>query len=173
MASNDDTMQYLMIVEIQKFYRKLQDNDFFILLTHNCHFYLNARKQIKKFYENYGNFHLSSDGKLTNIRVIENGNDDFKTNYEMLWKELLFLYKQNKPDLMLNSCRRICETYIKFNCKNDFYSNNVEAKKLFDVNTHGIDDIESEQNGKTKDEIKNILKNYLRAIMQKSILIII
>jgi hypothetical protein len=31
-------------------------------------------------------------------------------------------------------------------------------KKLFDVNQHSIDDLEAEQNGKTKEEIKNILK---------------
>jgi wobble nucleotide-excising tRNase len=158
-TSNDDTMQYLMIGEIQKFYKKLTDDNFFILLTHNCHFYLNVRKQNDKFYEKYGNFHLFSDGKLTSTRVIENGNDDFKTNYEMLWKELLFLHEKDKPDLMLNSCRKICETYIKFNCKTDFYGDNVNAKKLFDVNLHSIDDLEAEQNGKTRDEIKDILKS--------------
>jgi wobble nucleotide-excising tRNase len=166
MTSNDDTMQYLMIAEIQKFYsKKLKTEDFFILLTHNCHFCLNVRKQKEDFYKNYGNFHLFSDRKLTEIRIIENGSDDFKTNYEMLWKELLFLYEKDKPDLMLNSCRRILETYIKFNAfKNDtFYGNNTNAKKLFDVNSHAIDDLEAEQNGKKRNEIKSILKELFKS----------
>lgn len=33
----------------------------------------------------------------------------------------------------------------------------MSAKKLFDVNQHSIDDLEAEQNSKTRDEIKNIL----------------
>jgi wobble nucleotide-excising tRNase len=165
MTSNDDTMQYLMITEIQKFYSKLQEQDFFILLTHNCHFYLNVRKEKEKFYQKYGNFHLFPDGKLIKIRIIKNGSDDFKTNYETLWKELLFLYEENKPDLMLNSCRRILETYINFNCidRDKFYSNNTNAKKLFDVNSHDIDDLEAEQNGKTNNDIKNILKKLFKS----------
>ena len=43
MTSNDDTMQYIMIGEIQKYYRDLKDSNYFILLTHNVHFYLNVR----------------------------------------------------------------------------------------------------------------------------------
>ncbi|GBR74116.1 putative AAA family ATPase [Candidatus Termititenax aidoneus] len=158
MTSNDDTMQYLMIGEIQRYYKKLQNDSFFVLLTHNCHFYLNVRKRENKFHEKYGNFHLFSDGKLATIRIIKDDNDDFKTNYEMLWKELLFLYEKDKRDLMLNSCRRICETYFKFNCKDNFYESSMTAKKLFDVNQHSIDDLEAEQNGRTREEIKSVLE---------------
>ena len=43
MTSNDDTMQYLMISEIQRLYRELNSEDFLVLLTHNCHFHLNVR----------------------------------------------------------------------------------------------------------------------------------
>ncbi|MDR1285537.1 MAG: AAA family ATPase [Campylobacteraceae bacterium] len=165
MTSNDDTMQYLMIGEVQKLYekdkngnyKKLGIDDYLILLTHNCHFYLSIRKPTKYFYKNYGNFHLFSNGKLSTIKSIDNSNDDFKTNYEIFWKELVFLYEQNKPDLMLNSCRKICETYSKFNCINDLYGNNITAKKLFDVNSHSIDDLEAEQNGKTRENIRDIL----------------
>ena len=39
-----------------------------------------------------------------------------------------------------------------------FYGENTNAKKLFDVNQHSIDDFEAEQNGRTKDEVKEILK---------------
>jgi wobble nucleotide-excising tRNase len=168
MTSNDDTMQYLMIGEIIKFYRNLNDKDLFILLTHNCHFYLNVRPSIKEkdqgvsFYEKYGNYHLYSDGKHTTIKNILKGKEDFLTNYEMLWKELLFLYNSSEDtsDIMLNPCRKICETYTKFIKKDSiiFYGENTNAKKLFDVNQHSIDDLEAEQNGKTKEEIKNILK---------------
>ena len=158
MTSNDDTMQYLMMIEAQKLYEQLSDGDFFILMTHNCHFYLNVRKQKKKFYKTYGNYHLLSDGKLTSIRGINNGNDDFQTNYEMLWKELVFLYERDKPNLMLSSCRKICETYQKFNNIAEFYKDSLAAQKLFHVNQHSIDDLEAEQNAKTREEIKSVLE---------------
>ena len=158
MTSNDDTMQYLMIGEIQKLYSNIGDGDYFILLTHNCHFYLNIRKPKKKFYSVYGNHFLLSDGKHTTILCVDDGDKDFKTNYEMLWKELKFLYEANRPNLMLGSCRRICETFQKFNSISQFYDGNSAAKKLFNVNVHSIDDLESEQNAKTREEILSTLK---------------
>ena len=172
MTSNDDTMQYVMIGEIQKLYRGLKDDNHFILLTHNVHFYLNVRpntaikykvdgKEIS-FYEKFGVYHLFSDGKHSTIRGITKGKHDFKTSYETLWKELVFLHGASDatPDLMLNPCRKICETYMNFTKKGieAFYGDNTNAKKLFDVNQHSIDDLEAEQNGKTKDEIKEIIK---------------
>lgn len=180
MTSNDDTMQYLMIGEIQRFYKGLKGDDFFILLTHNVHFYLNVRPDEKIMfkakdedgndieisrYKKYGNFRLMSDGKLTSIFEITKGKQDFKTNYESLWKELVFLYEADAPDLMFNPCRKICETYTHF-MKIDtplFYGENRSAKKLFDVNQHAIDDLEAEQNGKTRDEVKNILQELFKS----------
>lgn len=173
MTSNDDTMQYLMISEIQKLYRGLKEGNIFILLTHNCHFYLNVRpnttytykennKEIS-FYDKYGVYHLFSDGKRTTIKVISKGKQDFKTSYETLWKELVFLHdaEDASPELMLSPCRKICETYMNFTKKGiePFYGDNMNAKKLFDVNQHSIDDFEAEANGKTKNEIKSILYN--------------
>lgn len=181
MTSNDDTMQYLMIGEIQKLFSKINDGNYLIILTHNCHFYLNIRPNImptyKKsgdeglykeigFYEKYGVTHLFSDGKHATIKNITNGKQDFKTNYETLWKELVFLYDADAPDLMLNPCRKICETYLKFT-KQDvmkFYGDNINAKKLFDVNQHSVDDLEAEQNGKTKEEIKSILSELFKSV---------
>ncbi len=172
MTSNDDTMQYLMISEIQKFYRNLNDGNYFLFLTHNCHFYLNVRpntatkykcndKEIS-FYEKYGNYCLLSDGKHASIKSIENGKQDFKTNYELLWKEIQFLYEEDNAtaDIMLNPFRKICETYMKFNSIgiDKFFENNLGVKKLYDVNQHSIDDLEAEQNGRTKDEIKTMLQ---------------
>jgi wobble nucleotide-excising tRNase len=170
MTSNDDTMQYLMINEIQQFYRKLSDGNYLLILTHNCHFYLNVRPNTSQTYKEnngqeishygkFGNYHMISDGKHTTINKIEKGKQDFLTNYEMLWRELIFLFDSNEPNLMLNVCRKICETYMHFTKKGveSFYGDNISAKKLFDVNQHSIDDLEAEQNGKTKEEIKNIL----------------
>lgn len=176
MTSNDDTMQYIMIGEIQKYYRKIKDGNFFILLTHNIHFYLNVRpntaitykikvdgeeKEIS-FYEKYGVWHLYSDGKRSTLRPIAKGKHDFKTSYETLWRELAFLYGASgaTPDLLLGPCRKICETYMHFSKKSlkAFYGDNPSAKKLFDVNQHSIDDLEAELNGKTKEEIRDILK---------------
>jgi hypothetical protein len=59
---------------------------------------------------------------------------------------------------MLNNCRRIIETYMKFNnLEQKFYNDSEFVRKLFNVNSHSIDDQENELNGKTKDEIKNML----------------
>lgn len=176
MTSNDDTMQYIMIGEIQKYYRNLKDSNYFLLFTHNVHFYLNVRpntaikyktggKEIS-FYEKYSVYHLFSDGKHATIQPIDKGKNDFKTSYETLWKELTFLYQATDatPDLMLNPCRKICETYMNFTKKGleTFYGENRNAKKLFDVNQHSIDDTEAEQNGKTKIEIKDILASLFK-----------
>jgi len=179
MTSNDDTMQYLMIGETQKFYRDVKGEAYFLLFTHNTHFYLNVRPPIRphrykengeekeiSFYEKYGVFHLMSGGKRTAIKSITKGKEDFSTSYETLWKELVFLYSASDatPDLMLSACRKICETYTHFIKKDSavFYGNNLNAKKLFDVNQHAIDDFEAEQNGKTKEEIRDILCELFR-----------
>ena len=165
MTSNDDVTQYLMISELQRIYSAMIDKkSYFIVLTHNCHFYLNVRKSRKKFYKKYDNIHLLSDGNTTSIRSINKGDEDLHTSYELLWIELKFLYVANKPALMISCCRRICETFEKFNGIEEFYKNgNESAKKLFDVNVHSIDDLDSEQSGKTKEEIIEILKELFRS----------
>lgn len=170
MTSNDDTMQYLMISELQKLYRKLPNECYMFIFTHNCHFYLNVRPNTSRkykldgeeisYYDKFGNYHMLSDGKRTIINRIRKGKKDFRTNYEMLWRELSFLYDSNEPNLMLNVCRKICETFMHFTKKDVqvFYKNNIGAKKLFDVNQHSIDDLEAEQNGRNKEEIIRLLK---------------
>ena len=62
---------------------------------------------------------------------------------------------------MINPIRRICESFEKFNNldKNKFYRNHPDAKKLLDVNSHSIDDLEADLNGKSEDEIKSIFKS--------------
>ena len=169
MTSNDDTMQYLMIGEIQRYYRHLPSNSILIVFTHNCHFYFNVRPDLSRkyqlngedvsFYEKYDNFHLYTNGKQTTIKKITKGKQDFNTNYELLWKELKFLFEANEPNLMLNACRKICETYMAFTKKSIdmFYGEDRNAKKLFDVNQHALNDLEAEQNGRTREEIRDIL----------------
>ncbi len=156
MNSNDDNMQYLIIEEIVKLINTLNSDDRFVLLTHNNHFYMNVTygfgKEVKRI-------HFNKIGHNTSIRII-NKDEDIKTSYEALWSELKFIYESDaSADMLLNPIRRIIETFTKFNClnKSEFCSKVSGAKKLFDVNSHSIDDLEAELNGKTKIEIKNIL----------------
>ena len=155
MCSNDDGMQYLIIEELQRLMKKLLDTDKFILLTHNKHFYLNVIYDHPYNKDRY--IRLQSDGKKTHFIIISRAEDDYKTSYESLWSELKFLYGNSSAsaDLLLNPIRRIIETYTKFNGvnKKDFCAPVDGAMKLFNVNSHSIDDVEAELNGKTKNEI--------------------
>jgi wobble nucleotide-excising tRNase len=180
MTSNDDTMQYLMTEQVRKLYVETNSNNFFVLLTHNLHFYLNVRpnyneaeenkiikrnirqtddsKKEKTYYEKNGYFVLKRNGIHTFIQPIKTHNEDFRTSYAALWEDLIFLYNNDKPVSMLNNCRRIIETYMKFNgLEQKFYNSNEFVRKLFNVNSHSIDDQENELNGKTKDEIRIML----------------
>ncbi len=165
MSSNDDTMQYLIICELQRLYQnkdreKFDENrDIMVILTHNVHFYLNVQP--------HGNF---KDGlgrtkydKNNFYRIdhhafikISNEKEDFKTNYEALWVELKDLYKCGHELSMLNTMRRIIETFMKFNAlKQDiFYQGNEQYLKLFNVNSHAIDDSSAAQYTETIDEMR-------------------
>lgn len=111
MNSNDDTMQYLIITEMQKLYTdKYRDKfnsqkDYFICLTHNAHFYLNVQPQgnfkekkpmngklveISKYDKN--NFYRLENGKF---KLISSQREDFNTHYELLWIELHALYEND------------------------------------------------------------------------------
>lgn len=155
MNSNDDGMQYLIIEELQTLMKKLLETDHFILLTHNKHFYINVRYNHKYNKDKFIRFH--SNGTKTQIITLVKDEDDFKTSYESLWIELKLLYEYDvtSADMLLNPIRRIIETFTKFNAldKTNFCNEVSGAKKLFDVNSHSIDDIEAELNGKTKQEV--------------------
>ena len=155
MSSNDDGMQYLIIEELQKLLKRLSDTDHFILLTHNKHFYLNVK--YGRDYKKDRFIRFQSDGSKTHFVIIDKENDDYKTSYESLWNELKLLYGMEtvSADLLLNPIRRIIETYTKFNVinKGTFCSTVDGAMKLFNVNSHSIDDVEAELNGKTKSEV--------------------
>lgn len=170
MDSNDDMMQYIIVTEIQELMKRIEKkrmSDSLVILTHNSHFYINVK--YNRLYEDgkdrFGSdkigdrfIRLQKKDSRTMIKVLDSEGQDFSTSYELLWKELRFLYDNDKPDLMLNSIRRIIETYTKFNRNNNFYGDNKEAQKLFNVNSHSIDDLEAELNGKTKEQIINLMK---------------
>lgn len=86
--------------------------------------------------------------------------EDLNTHYEYLWIELAELYNRNLLNSMLNSMRRIIETYIKFNKINQvsFYENKEEHMKIFNVNSHSIDDLSAETIGKTKKELLSMFE---------------
>lgn len=159
MNSNDDGMQYIIIEELRNLMKKLSQTDVFVLLTHNKHFYLNVKYDCK--YNENRFIRFQSDGEKTRFLLIEKKENDFKTSYESLWQELKLLYEYNptSADMLLNPIRRIIETYTSFNAinKTSFCSKVVGAKKLFDVNSHSIDDIEAELNGKSKKDIVQML----------------
>ena len=161
MNSNDDTTQYLIISELQKLIKANNGKQIF-LLTHNVHFYLNTRYNYwKNSPSKKCTYHLIKNGTHTDIKLISDEVQDLKTAYDALWRELKWLFdnEEAKPEYLLNPIRRIIETFEKFNCINNMCRNFSEAEKLFDVNSHSIDDLDAELNGKDKVAIIEILKN--------------
>jgi len=133
-----------------------------IIMTHNIHFYLNIilGTNGQKDYKKNPHFHLIRTTSGIRYKHIENEKGDFKTSYSQLWHELKFLFDNDQADFMINPARRILETFINFNgfSKTKFYENNKEAKKMFNVHSHGIEDFSADLNNKTKDEIITMLK---------------
>ena len=130
MSSNDDKMQYLIIWELQKLYQnkdrdKFDSNrDIMVILTHNVHFYLNVQphgyfkdeKHRTKYDKN--NFYRIDHHAFIKISTDK---EDFKTSYEALWVELKDLYECGHELSMLNTMRRIIETFMKFNANRIFF----------------------------------------------------
>lgn len=157
MNSNDDTMQYLIMTELLKIVNTCEEPNYLVLLTHNRHFYLNVKYRRGDKKTNYIRF--VSNGTNTECKNIDSA-EDFKTSYEELWSEVIFLYNSDSaaPEMLLNPLRRITETYINFNHVNDFYKDNIDAKKLFDVNSHSIDDLEADLTGISKSVIIDLAR---------------
>ncbi|SPT61453.1 Uncharacterized protein conserved in bacteria [Aerococcus viridans] len=169
MNSNDDTMQYLIISELLKLHqgktlaRFNPSEDYFLCLTHNVHFYLNIQphgsykdQKGKTKYDKNNFFRIENK----QFKLITSEKEDFKTNYAGLWIELKELCKNNFRYSMLNSMRRIIETFIKFNNLNHdlFYRGNEHYLKLFNVNSHAIDDFDQDQFTETSEELKELFK---------------
>ncbi|MET3643852.1 AAA family ATPase [Streptococcus gallinaceus] len=164
MTSNDNNMQYIMIEELIKLINKSNKNDNIeqlIIMTHNHHFYLNLTGYLKEKYKKYQFLRFVSNGENTNIRLIKNKDEDFKSNYEALWQDLEFVYISDKgrAGLLCNIARRIVDTFTNFNSisKTKFYSGIAGAKKLFDVNSHEIEDMDADLTGVGKKTIIKIL----------------
>lgn len=158
MNSNDDGAQYLIITELQKILREAKTKGVQIfILTHNTHFYTNLRYKwwagASKSNYDKTTFYLEKCGTKTEVIQIKDSDDDIKTSYDELWKEVKWLYNEDKPDFMLNPLRRIFETYKIFNGIDNMFINDPEAQKLFNVNSHFIDDINADLNGKGRDAI--------------------
>ncbi|EPA0804145.1 AAA family ATPase [Enterococcus hirae] len=168
MNSNDDTMQYLIISEIEKLYSRKKLFKHFILLTHNSHFYLKVtfgrrvRRDGKNPYEMDNFVRMINDGNLTSFKFLKHKNEDFTTQYGGLWKELKFLYDNDKKDFMCNTIRRIIETYVVFNGVSG--NKDAESKMLFNTNSHytEIGDLETDINGYSREEIIELMRNFFR-----------
>ncbi|TLQ06286.1 hypothetical protein FEZ48_10350 [Marinilactibacillus psychrotolerans] len=168
MNSNDDTMQYLIISELEYLYNRKDLYEHFVLLTHNSHFYLKVthsrrvRRDGKNAYEIDNFIRLNSDGELTNIIHLKNKKEDFVTQYGSLWKELKFLYEHDKKDFMCNTIRRIIETYVVFNGISG--NKNAESKMLFNTNSHysEVGDLETDTNGYSREQIMGLLRQYFQ-----------
>lgn len=166
MTSNDNNMQYIMIEELIKLINASNKNDNIeqlIIMTHNHHFYLNLTGYLKEKYKKHQFLRFVSNGENTNIKLIKSKEEDFKSNYEALWQDLEFVYTSDKgrAGLLCNISRRIVDTYTNFNSisKTSFYRDVVGAKKLFDVNSHEIEDLEADLLVEDKKKIIKILYN--------------
>jgi wobble nucleotide-excising tRNase len=168
MSSNDDMMQYLIINELQKLYSGKEvkkfnhQKDFIVILTHNIHFYLNVQPPGYKDKNGKTKYDKCNFYRITNRNFIQilSEKEDFKTSYESLWIELKDLYLCGHKNSMLNSMRRIIETYMKFNSINQssFYKDNEQYLKLFNVNSHSIDDLSAETFTEDKEQMKLLFK---------------
>lgn len=151
MNSNDSNMQYLIITVIQKLYSGTQrarfdaQNDFLVIMTHNIHFYLNVpphgsfKDEKGKTKYDKSNFYHIRQGSFVQITNVK---QDIQTNYDALWIELGDLAEHEYTNSMLNSMRRIIETYIEFTGvkQEEFYQDNEQYLKLFNVNSHSATD---------------------------------
>lgn len=164
MTSNDNNMQYIMIEELIKLINESNKDDNIeqlIIMTHNHHFYLNLTGYLKEKYKKHQFLRFVSNGENTSIRFINNKDEDFKSNYEALWQDLEFVYNSEKgrAGLLCNIARRIVDTFTNFNSisKANFYKGVAGAKKLFDVNSHEIEDMDADLTGTDKKTIIKIL----------------
>lgn len=170
MTSNDDTMQYLIITELKKLYTnkfitKFNSNkDCFVMLTHNAHFYLNTPPEgaykddngKTKYHKN--NFYHIQNKKFEHVLSVK---DDFATSYAALWKELKALHDGDLRNSMLNSMRRIVQTYTMFHKikQDEFYQNSEQYLKQFNVNSHdAVGDIDAEAYTESAEQMKIIFK---------------
>lgn len=163
MSSNDDFAQYFIIMLIQDLLKQAENKKYQIfILTHNIHFYLNCRyrwwKGCTKAEYDKCTIHLRKYDTKTKPIYIYKEKDDLTNSYDALWAELKWLYDQDKPEYMANPLRCIIETFSNFNNLSDIYTNHKELEKLLNVNSHGIDDFNMDINGKTREDLMNLVR---------------
>ena len=168
MNSNDDTVQYFILEELNKIMKKYNregSSDIFVLLTHNLFFYqglihdiINSRNLEVNPYEKSNFYKLIKVEDIVDIYQINRKSDDFLNTYDGLWYELALLYSIDKPRMMLNPIRRIVETFIIFNGADDFYKNSRDSKRLFNVNSHGTIEFDVDIVGMSKDDLIDRMK---------------
>ena len=160
MNSNDDAMQYVMTEELRRLCKERKD-DRVVIMTHNGHFYIQL---LYKSGKKAGRVHLvKSSVNGVEFNVIEKEEDDIKTCYEMLWRDLRSVFESDKTssEMLKNQMRRIIETYTMFTCKEkESFCNNVPDgfQTLFDVGSHGLDDLEYAGESQEKEELLEIFK---------------
>lgn len=168
MNSNDDTVQYFILEELNKImkrYNREDSTDIFVLLTHNLFFYqglihdiINSRNLEVNPYEKSNFYKLIKVEDVVDIYQINRKSDDFLNTYDGLWYELALLYSIDKSRMMLNPIRRIVETFIIFNGADDFYKNSRDSKRLFNVNSHGTIEFDVDIVGMSKDDLIDRMK---------------
>ena len=156
MNSNDDTVQYFILEELNKImkkYNREDSSDTFVLLTHNLFFYqglihdiINSRNSDVNPYEKSNFYKLVKVEDNVDLYQINRKSDDFLNTYDGLWYELALLYSIDKP-------RRIVETFIIFHGADDFYKNSRDSKRLFNVNSHGTIEFDVDIVGLSKDDL--------------------
>jgi wobble nucleotide-excising tRNase len=130
-------------------------------MTHNGHFYIQL---LYKSGKKAGRVHLvKSSVNGVEFNVIEKEEDDIKTCYEMLWRDLRSVFESDKTssEMLKNQMRRIIETYTMFTCKEkESFCNKVPDgfQTLFDVGSHGLDDLEYAGESHEKEELLEIFK---------------
>lgn len=146
----------------------------FVLLTHNAHFFLNARPyRWQPGDKKVSCFTLTKENSTTAIQKITAPTDDIRTGYEALWHELHFAYNNDRPMSMLNILRRIIDSFADFNCTDSLdvlTTKNVFAgidcriaaalKKSADVYSHGIYEPDSSADNFTREQIIKFARWY-------------
>ncbi len=189
MDSNDEASQYIMYSYLKFFTDKAffqKSNRVFVLLSHSVHFLLNARPyNWKPGNKKIHCFRLNKNFSSTQICLIMDEKDDFKTSYDVLWQELRFAYKNDAPGLMWNPLRRILDSYSDFNGVDNLDTiasnkmkvgepfdaeviNALTMKKNEDVNSHGLFDATIDTSGISRERIIAMAKWYFKQVKGES-----
>ncbi len=124
MSSNDDTMMYLLVDQLQDVISHVQEsNDTMVILTHNVSFFMDVKRSYKdSFYVENTVLRFEKKNGKTIIVKVNNKAEDVKSSYGNLWVELKNLYESDNvsADTMLNTMRRIIECFTDFIGRNKY-----------------------------------------------------